>query len=159
MEPGPDEQAERVRDYWWPYHRCLREQLDRLRARYARVVLWEGHSIRSRVPMFFDGQLPDLNLGTDDGRSCAPELQRSLEDLLRAQRDFSWVSNGRFKGGYITRHYGRPAEGISAVQLEISQCAYMDEDTGAWDQARAARLAPLLMRLLRVALDWAEGRY
>jgi N-formylglutamate deformylase len=92
-------------------------------------VLWEGHSIRSVVPFLFDGRLPDINLGTSSGASCSPELQQRLASVLERQSDYSFIVNGRFKGGYITRHYGRPAEGVQAVQLDLAQLNYMDEDS------------------------------
>ena len=150
--PDEDEVRGRVRTYWQPYHDALRAELDQLRAAHGRVVLWEGHSIRSVVPFLFDGRLPRLNLGTAGGASCSPALQARLEVVLRAQAGHDWVANGRFKGGYITRHYGAPADGVDAVQLEIAQDAYMDEATRTWDDARAARLQPTLAALLRAAI-------
>ncbi|MBW8849365.1 MAG: N-formylglutamate deformylase [Xanthomonadales bacterium] len=150
--PSEDEVGQRVETFWRPYHDALREELDRLRAVHGRVLLWEGHSIRGECPFLFDGRLPDLNLGTAAGASCAPATQARLEAVLAAQTDFDWVANGRFKGGYITRHYGDPAHGVDAVQLEISQRIYMDEDTFAWDEARAARTQPVLRALLDAGL-------
>ncbi len=150
--PSEDEVGQRVETFWRPYHDALREELDRLRAVHGRVLLWEGHSIRGECPFLFDGRLPDLNLGTAAGASCAPATQARLEAVLAAQTGFDWVANGRFKGGYITRHYGDPAHGIDAVQLEISQRIYMDEDTFAWDEARAARTQPVLRALLDAGL-------
>jgi N-formylglutamate deformylase len=151
-EPAAAEVAARVERYWRPYHECLRTELERIRATHGRVVLWEGHSIRGEVPFLFDGRLPDLNLGTAGGSSCSPALQARLEAVLGAQDTFDWVANGRFKGGYITRHYGDPARGIDAVQLETSQRTYMDEGSFAWDEAKAARTRPLLRALLQAAL-------
>ena len=151
-EPDEAEVALRVERYWRPYHDGLRAELERLHAAHGRVVLWEGHSIRGEVPFLFDGRLPDLNLGTAGGTSCSPALQRRLEAVLGAQDDFDWVVNGRFKGGYITRHYGDPARGIDAVQLETSQRAYMDENSFAWDEAGAARTQRVLRALLMEAL-------
>jgi N-formylglutamate deformylase len=152
--PTPDEVAERVEHYWRPYHDALRNELDRLRDAHGRVVLWEGHSIRgSELPFLFEGRLPDLNLGTAGGASCSPALQARLEAALAAQCDYDWVVNGRFKGGYITRHYGEPASGIDAVQLEISQRTYMDEATFGYDEEKAARLQRTLRRLLGCALS------
>jgi N-formylglutamate deformylase len=116
------------------------------------VVLWEGHSIRGEVPFLFEGRLPDLNLGTAGGASCSQALQARLEAVLSAQSNYDWVANGRFKGGHITRHYGRPAEGVDAVQLEISQRNYMNEDSFDWDEAGASRLQSLLRELLETAL-------
>lgn len=152
QEPAPEEVHERVATYWQPYHQALQEELARLRATHGRVLLWEGHSIRSWVPFLFNGRLPDLNVGTAGGASCAPGVQSRIGAALAAQDDYSWVVNGRFKGGYITRHYGRPDAGVDAVQLELAQLNYMDEDSFAYDEARAARLQPLLRRLLQAAL-------
>ena len=151
--PSADEVAERVETYWRPYHDTLRGELDRLRAAHGRALLWEGHSIRGECPFLFEGRLPDLNLGTAAGASCAPALQARLEAVLGAQAEYDWVANGRFKGGYITRHYGDPAGGVDAVQLEIGQRTYMDEASFAWDAARAGRLQPLLQRLLAAGLS------
>ena len=151
-EPDEAEVAARVERYWRPYHDCLRTELERLRAAHGRVVLWEGHSIRGEVPFLFEGRLPDLNLGTAGGKSCSQALQQRLEAVLAAQDDFDWVVNGRFKGGYITRHYGAPANGVDAVQLEISQRVYMDEDSFGWDEAKAARTQRVLRALLQAAL-------
>jgi N-formylglutamate deformylase len=151
--PGPGEVAGRVDRFWRPYHALLEVEIARLRAEHGRVLLWEGHSIRSRVPFLFEGRLPDLNLGTVDGTSCRAGTQARIEAVLGAQSAYSWIANGRFKGGYITRHYGRPAEGVEGVQLELAQCNYMDEDRFEWDEARAARLQPLLRDLLEAALD------
>ena len=151
-EPDADEVARRVAQYWQPYHDALSGELVRLVREHGRVVLWEGHSIRSRVPMLFDGQLPDFNLGTADGPSCTPALQARLEGVLRAQSRYSHVVNGRFKGGYITRRYGRPAEGANAVQLELAQCNYMEEDRYAYDEGKAAPTQALIAQLLRACL-------
>ncbi|MCI4568817.1 N-formylglutamate deformylase [Lysobacter sp. CFH 32150] len=151
-EPTPDEIASRVERYWQPYHAALHDELARIRSLHGRVVLWEGHSIRGEVPFLFDGRLPDLNLGTAGGASCSPALQGRLEAVVAAQSRYDWVVNGRFKGGYITRHYGNPAEGIDAVQLEISQRIYMDETTFAWDDAHAPRAQLIIRRLLEAVL-------
>jgi N-formylglutamate deformylase len=152
QEPDAAEIAQRVADWWQPYHRALAEEVERLRARHGQVVLWEGHSIRSRVPMLFEGRLPDFNLGTADGASCGAELQWRLTNVLEAQDDYDFVVNGRFKGGYITRRFGRPGEGVQAVQLELAQHRYMDEDSFAWDVAKAAPVQALIGRLLRACL-------
>lgn len=153
QEPSAEEVATRIERYWRPYHQALREELERLRGEHGRVVLWEGHSIRgSGLPFLFEGRLPDLNLGTAAGTSCTPALQQRLEAVLAAQDDYDWVANGRFKGGHITRHYGRPDEGIEAVQMETSQRCYMDEATGEYEEAKAARLQPVLGQLLEATL-------
>ena len=151
-EPDAVEVQRRVNEFWRPYHAALQQELARLLGMHGRVVLWEGHSIRSRVPMLFQGRLPDLNLGTADGASFSPALQQRLEAALCSQERFDFVVNGRFKGGYITRQYGRPAEGIDAVQLEMTQCNYMDEDSFAWDETKAAVLREAIELLLRTCL-------
>ena len=151
--PDESEVASRVDTYWRPYHAALVDELQRLRDVHGRAVLWEGHTIRgSALPFLFDGRLPDLNLGTSGGTSCSPALQSRLEGVLAAQQDFDWIANGRFKGGYITRHYAAPADGIDAVQLEMSQRLYMDEDTFEWDAARAPRAQAIIRRLLEAAI-------
>ena len=151
-QPSLDEIAVRVETYWRPYHNALVDELVRIRQVHNRVVLWEGHSIRGEVPFLFDGRLPDLNIGTANSTSCSPQLQARLESVLAAQDDYDFVINGRFKGGYITRRYGDPANGIDAVQLEISQRNYMDEDSFAWDEATAARLQVMVRGLIQAAL-------
>ena len=153
QEPSAGEVRERVERYWRPYHDALRDELERLRAAHGRVVLWEGHSIRgSGLPFLFEGRLPDLNLGTANGASCSPRLQARLEAVLSAQPGYDWVANGRFKGGHITRHYGDPARGIDAVQMETSQRNYMDEDSFEYDQGKAARLQVVLRNLIEAAM-------
>ena len=159
--PDAAEVERRRRLYWQPYHDALRAELDRLRERWGHALLFDGHSIQSELPWLFDGRLPDLNLGTADGKSCAPSLRAALQQALEAQQEqgFSQVVDGRFKGGYITRHYGRPTERVHAVQLEKCQCLYMDEGRGEgasfeFDEARADRLRPVLRQLLNVMLAW-----
>lgn len=151
-EPDSAEVQQRVNEFWQPYHQALSQEIARLRDRHGRVVLWEGHSIRSRVPMLFDGRLPDFNLGTAAGASCTASLQSELQQRLDAQSRFSFAVNGRFKGGYITRHYGNPAAGVQAVQLELAQVNYMDEQSFAYDTEKAARVQELIARLLEATL-------
>ena len=150
--PDEDEVRARVERYWRPYHAALRDELERLHAAHGRVVLWEGHSIRGELAFLFEGRLPDLNLGTADGASAGDSLRTRLEAVLAGQTRYDWVHNGRFRGGYITRHYADPARGIEAVQLETSQRVYMDEDTFAWDEAKAMQVQPLIRALLHEAL-------
>ena len=152
QDPSADEVRSRVATYWKPYHGALQDELARLQAVHGRVLLWEGHSIRAVVPFLFEGRLPDLNVGTAAGASCAPATQARLEAVLGAQQDYTWVANGRFKGGYITRHYGMPDAGVEAVQLELAQLNYMDEDSFQYDETRAARLQSVLRRLLQAGL-------
>jgi N-formylglutamate deformylase len=151
-EPHGSEIAERVETYWKPYHATLAAEIERLHAAHGRVVLWEGHSIRSVVPFLFEGRLPDFNLGTAEGASCSRELQRTLVDALAAQHRYTHVANGRFKGGYITRHYGNPGAGVDAIQLELAQVNYMDEDTFEFLPERAAPTQVVIRRLLEMCL-------
>ena len=153
-EPDAAERDQRRERYWRPYHDALREELERLRALHGQVVLWDAHSICSVLPRFFEGKLPDLNLGTADGRACAAAVQAAAEAPMAAQREFSHVSNGRFKGGWITRHYGAPDQGIHALQLEICHSTYMDETAPfAYRTDLAARVQPLLQRMVAAAVD------
>jgi N-formylglutamate deformylase len=162
----PDEREieRRRRTYWRPYHDALAAELARLVAAHGHAVLWDGHSIQAELPWLFEGRLPDLNLGTAAGASCAPALRDALSAVLAAQTTFSHVTDGRFKGGYITRHYGRPRERVHAVQLEMGLATYMDETRAALpvapaDGARLARLQPVLRALLQTTLDWhPDGR-
>ncbi|HEU4665828.1 MAG TPA: N-formylglutamate deformylase [Dokdonella sp.] len=154
-EPHRSEIAQRVETYWMPYHTALKDEMARIKAAHGRVVLWEGHSIRSVVPFLFDGRLPDFNLGTSAGASCTPALQARLASILGAQSRYSHVVNGRFKGGYITRHYGHPEEGVEAVQLELAQLNYMDEDSFEYLPERAAPTQALIRALLQACLDRA----
>jgi N-formylglutamate deformylase len=152
QDPDEAEIAERVERYWRPYHRALAGELQRIHAQHGRAGLWEGHSIRGVVPFLFEGRLPDLNLGTAGGTSCSAALQARLESVLEAQDRHDFVVNGRFKGGYITRQYGAPAQGVQAVQLEISQRIYMDEDSYEWHAGKAARTQIVLRELLNQML-------
>jgi N-formylglutamate deformylase len=153
--PTPEQVAQRRERYWQPYHDALTVELARLKANHGHAMLWDGHSIRSQLPWLFDGQLPDLNLGTSEGTSCSPKLRDALMQVLAEQSSFSHVTDGRFKGGYITRQYGKPADGVQVVQLEKCWSSYMDESP-PWVLApeRVARLTPLLRSLLRTMLDW-----
>lgn len=157
--PDDAEIAARVDAYWRPYHAALRAELDRLRAAHGQVVLFDGHSICSVLPWLFDGPLPDLNLGTASGTACAPALRDALAAVLRSQSRLTVAVDGRFKGGHITRGYGRPADGVHAVQLEMTWRSYMDEaPPWAWHDARAAQVQPLLRRLIDTMLVFAEDR-
>jgi N-formylglutamate deformylase len=153
--PDAAEIARRREHYWRPYHHALAVELQRLRAAHGHVVLFDGHSIHSQLPWLFEGRLPDLNLGTAGGASCAPSLRDALAAVLASQTTFTHVVDGRFKGGYITRHYGRPAQGVHAVQLEMCWSCYMDECAPyAWDDEKAAQVQPLLRRLVQTMIDW-----
>ena len=153
--PDAAEVAARRSEYFEPYHRLLAAEIERVRVRHGYAILLDGHSIRSRVPRFFAGRLPDLNLGTADGASCAPSVQQAAALVLAGAAEFSSVVNGRFKGGYVTRHYGSPAHGVHALQLEIAQACYMDESPPyRWDAARAGALTAVLERLVGALRGW-----
>jgi N-formylglutamate deformylase len=153
--PDAAEVLRRVEQYWQPYHDALAGELARLKAAHGHAVLFDAHSIKSELPWLFEGTLPHLNLGTAEGRSCAPTLRSALINVLGTQQRYTHVTDGRFKGGHITRHYGRPGDGVHAVQLEMCWRAYMDEGPPpAWSDARAAQVSPLLERLVRTMIDW-----
>jgi N-formylglutamate deformylase len=155
QEPDPAEMQQRVKAYWRPYHDALAAELARLQAAHGHALLWEGHSICAEVPWLFPGRLPDLNLGTVEGTSCAPTLRQALADVLAAQSTHSWVLDGRFKGGHITRHYGRPQQGVHAVQMEMGwHCCMAETPPWHWDAAAAAHVQPVLRALLQAMLDW-----
>jgi N-formylglutamate deformylase len=157
MAPDDAEVQHRLERYWRPYHNQLRAELDRLLALHGRVVLWDAHSIASQVPRFFEGRLPDLNFGTADGKSCALGLEGAMIKLAQSQDQFSFVFNGRFKGGHITRFYGNPAAGVHAIQLEMVQCLYMNEAAPfEYRPDLANQVQPLLRELLGAAVTWVR---
>ena len=151
-----EERRQRTAGYWDPYHEALRSLLDERRAEHGVALLWDAHSIASRVPALFDGQLPELNIGTNDGRSCDQRIVSALVSVAEAS-PFSTVVDGRFRGGYITRHYGRPRDGIHAVQLELAQRCYMLEESGEYDVSGAGRLVAVLSELLESAVAAARS--
>jgi len=156
--PDAGEVAARRAEYFAPYHAQLAAEVERVRARHGHAILLDGHSIRSVVPRFFAGRLSDLNLGTADGASCAPGVEAAAALALAGAQSLTSVVNGRFKGGYVTRHYGRPERGVHALQLEIAQACYMDEAPPyRWDAARAAPLVAVLQRLAAALLEWRPG--
>jgi N-formylglutamate deformylase len=153
--PDAAEVQRRCERYWQPYHDTLRTELQRLREEHGHAVLFDGHSIKSELPWLFEGELPALNVGTAGGASCAPSMRQALAALLEGQDEFSHVIDGRFKGGYITRHYGRPTEAVHAVQLEMCWRCYMAEASPyRLDGARVSRIEPLLRRMLQLLIDW-----
>ena len=150
------EKAERLETYWRPYHDRLAADLARIKAAHGIALLYEAHSIRSEVPRLFDGRLPDLNLGSADGAALDAGLAGRLEIVCAAADGFTWVHNGRFKGGYTTRAYGDPANGVHAVQMEQAQITYMiEEPPFDYLPERAEKIRPSLRALLAAMLDWA----
>lgn len=154
MEPGADARAARIAAYWAPYHAALQAEVDRIRERHGFCLLLDVHSIRSHVPRLFEGRLPDLNLGTNSGAACADALSDAAFAALQGH-GFSVVRDARFKGGHITRHYGTPAQGVHALQIEIAQACYMVEHT-PWTYLpdKADRLKVALAALVGAMTDF-----
>jgi len=154
-EPSVAERTRYLEEIWDPYHARIGAALEELRDRHGYALLFDAHTIRSVVPRLFDGCLPDLNVGTADGASCAPSLQAAVQGVCEEAADYSAVANGRFKGGWITRRFGAPAENVHAVQLELAQCTYMDEAPPfTYRPERAARIQPVLRRVVETLLEW-----
>ncbi len=161
-EPDEAEITRRLHLYHRPYHEALAAELDRLRTRHGKVVLYDAHSIRSHVPRLFDGELPQFNIGTNGGATCAPELETIVAGICAASGE-SHVVNCRFKGGWTTRHYGRLEDGVHAIQMELAQRGYMAEPAeithANWpsplDPAPAIR--PVLEQVIAATLDFAKG--
>ena len=147
--------TERLNKYWYPYHQALASEISRIKALHGDVILWEAHSIRSEVPRFFDGELPQLNLGTADGATCQQALIEKVVDVIKSNGDYSWVVNGRFKGGYITRHYAEPSLGVISMQLELAMRSYMDESSlsPVFDHDKARALRVLLKAMMQSLLN------
>ena len=149
QELRPDETPARIDRYWRPYHDRIAQELQRLRDEHGHALLWDAHSIASEIPGLFEGVLPEFNFGTRDHASCPKEVGEALLELITRDGKFGAVLNGRFKGGYITLNYGRPAEKIYAVQLELAERTYMEETRpDHWDPARAQSAAELISGLL-----------
>lgn len=148
--PAPEEVAARVAAWHAPYHAALAAEIDRVRARHGVAILYDAHSIRSEIPFLFDGTLPDFNIGTADGESCAPAVEAAALSVCRAATGHSYVDNGRFKGGWTTRHYGRPEDGVHAIQMELAQATYLEAETPPWrlDPERVAEMREHLGALL-----------
>ena len=163
---APDENSikSRYHTYFSPYHTAIKTELVRLRESHSTVVIYDCHSIRSVVPRLFEGELPNFNIGTNTGAACAPELTATIETICDAS-SFSRVTNGRFKGGYITRSYGAPERGIHAVQMELACRSYMDETPGPVSEAEwptpydpdyALPVRAVLINILQSCLDFAQ---
>jgi N-formylglutamate amidohydrolase len=152
LEPGPEEISSRKKGLWQPYHDQLQALIDAAHERHGYAIVFDAHSIASRVPLLFDGQLPDLNVGTNNAQSCAP----SLIDTVRAvpTHGYSRVVDGRFKGGYICRHYGNPQHNVHSLQLELSQATYLNEASGEWHPGKAEELQVYLKSLLQSLFSW-----
>lgn len=157
QEPDLSDISHRTKKYWQPYRNQIGEELNRMKRHHGKAVLFDAHSILSRVPRLFEGQLPDISIGTAHGTSCDPSLQQELAVCLQGQSVCSHVINGRFVGGNITRHYGNPGKNIHAIQLELSQRRYMDEDSGEWHDQKAAEIRPILRNVIETIIRWSEN--
>jgi N-formylglutamate deformylase len=156
-EPGPAETEERRRTWFEPYHAALAAEVERLRNGHARIILYDCHSIRSFLPRLFPGELPVFNIGTNGGASCDGGLEDTVAAACRESGE-SLVVNGRFRGGWITRHYGRPQDGVHAIQMELAQRFYMDEERpAAAAREIAERASARLRRIVAAALDWVTA--
>ena len=157
--PGDREIGERRVRYYAPYHHALKAELDRISAAHGYAFLWDAHSIRREVPDLFEGHLPDLNIGTNSDASAPQSIGEVLLETGRAT-GLSCVLNGRFKGGHITRHYGRADSKMFAVQLEMAQAIYMDEEVPyAFDEGRAPRVQAAIRQLINAYLSVAERHF
>lgn len=158
--PAPDERLRRRELYWQPYHMALADELARIRAEHGFALLWDAHSIRSEIPWLFEGRLPDLNIGTANGAAAHASITAAAAAACAGVQGVSSVVNGRFKGGYITRHYGQPAGHVHAVQLEKCQSLYMQEVAPfAYDEVRASRIQPVLETMVKASLAAARKLY
>ncbi len=134
-----------------PYHAALQAELERVRDLHGIAILYDCHSIRSKIPFLFEGTLPDFNIGTNLGTTCAPEIEAVTQDICAAAEGYTSITNGRFKGGWTTRHYGRPADGLHAIQMELAQSTYLSTEAAPWsyDEQKAATLRVHLTTILK----------
>ena len=158
--PASAERAQRRERYWQPYHDALVQELARVEAEHGFALLWDAHSIRSEIPWLFEGRLPDLNIGTASGESAAASIAQAVVAAAAAHPAYSHVLNGRFKGGYITRQYGRPGDHIHAVQLEMCQSSYMQEVVPyGYDETLARQVQPVVAAMVTAALAACQRLY
>ena len=159
-EPNASERLRRRATYWQPYHDALAAELARLKAAHGYALLWDAHSIRSEIPWLFEGRLPDLSIGTASGASADAAITDAVMQACARYPQFSSVANGRFKGGFVTRHYGQPAHNVHAIQLEMCQSLYMHEQAPfAYDPIKAVKIQPALKEMVCSALGICGSRY
>ncbi|MDE3114864.1 MAG: N-formylglutamate deformylase [Pseudomonadota bacterium] len=163
-EPGEIEIGLRRERYFDPYHARLAHELGRLREKHPKIVLYDAHSIRSVIPRLFEGRLPQFNIGTNSGTSCDNALTQTVETICDASGHLR-VTNGRFKGGWITRHYGAPGRGVNAIQMELACRGYLREPEDApteenwpapYDPEFAAPLRAILQQVLQACIQFAR---
>ena len=159
-EPTAHERERRRTAYWQPYHSALAHELERLKAIHGYALLWDAHSIRSQIPWLFEGRLPDLSIGTANGASADAAITGAVVQACGAHPQVTLAVNGRFKGGYITRHYGQPKNQVHAIQLEMCQSLYMQEAPPfGYTPERAEAIQPLLREMVATALFACAGCY
>lgn len=149
-EPDAAEIERRRAAFHAPYHAALQAEMERVRARHGVAILYDCHSIRSHIPYLFDGKLPDFNIGTQNGQTCAAEIEAAVYGGAKAAEGYSAILNGRFKGGWTTRHYGQPAKGFHAIQMELAQSTHLATEAlpFAYDTSKAEALRPHLKAIL-----------
>ena len=159
LPPTQDDIRQRRETFHAPYHAALVAELARVRARHGVAILYDCHSIRSHIPFLFDGTLPDFNIGTATGTTCDPRIEAAVQKICHATPGFTTVANGRFKGGWTTRQYGRPGEGLHAIQMELAQATYLTEEAAPWtyDEDKAAVLRSCLHTILTTLADLAPN--
>lgn len=140
----------RLAEFHAPYHAALLGEIERVKARHGAAILYDCHSIRSHIPFLFEGRLPDFNIGTDGGRTCSPAIELATVQITAAATGYTNVLNGRFKGGWTTRHYGKPGRGVHAIQMELAQSTYLEAETApfAYDSVKAEAIRPHLKAIL-----------
>ncbi|HID67291.1 MAG TPA: N-formylglutamate deformylase [Roseibacterium sp.] len=155
--PTADDIAARRAAFHAPYHAALHEELTRVRDLHGVAILYDCHSIRGNIPYLFEGTLPDFNIGTNMGATCAPDIEAAMLAICTDAKPYTTTVNGRFKGGWTTRHYGQPSQNIHAIQMELAQSTYLTDQAAPWayDQAKAARLRPHLTSILSALADLA----
>ena len=149
-EPTEADIAARRETFHAPYHAALAAEIERVRAEHGVAILYDCHSIRSHCPFLFDGKLPDFNIGTNEGRTCAPEIEAAVRETCAKAEGYTHIVNGRFKGGWTTRHYGQPSRGVHAIQIELTQSTHLASEAMpfAYDEAKADRLRAHLGTIL-----------
>jgi N-formylglutamate deformylase len=155
-EPNADDIAKRAAKFHLAYHAALEREIKRVKARHGIAIIYDCHSIRSRIPFLFDGELPVLNIGTDNGKTCAGSIESATQRIARAST-FSTVLNGRFRGGWTTRHYGKPETGVHAIQMEIAQGTYLESQAPPWEysETKAKKLRLTLKDILQAIAESA----
>lgn len=157
--PTAADTEERRAAFHAPYHAALQAELERVHALHGVAILYDCHSIRSRIPFLFEGKLPDFSIGTNLGATCDRVIETATYGICRAEDNYTTVLNGRFKGGWTTRHYGQPAKGFHAIQMELAQSTYLSAEHAPWtyDTIKASRirrpLSQLLGKLAHIALN------